>query len=113
MIALAIARALRTLRRAPSFVAITTVTLGVAMGISVSVFALVDALTHPRIAYREPERLFGVRADGFRVPGAPSMLDLYEAVSKAKTIESAAVGAITFEGSIEANGEFENGFTTR
>src|ERR1019366_1178095 len=107
MIALAIARALRTLRRAPSFVAVTTVTLGVAMGISVSVFALVDGLTHPRIPYREPERLFRVRADGFNVRGAPSSLDRYEAIIKAKTIESAAVGAYTFGDVVEANGEFD------
>jgi predicted permease len=108
MIALAVVRALRTLRRTPSFVAITTVTLGVAMGISVSVFALVDGLTHPRISYREPERLFSVRADGFNVRGAPSSLDRYEAIIRAKAIESAAVGATSFGDVVEANGEFDD-----
>lgn len=62
--AAAIPHTSRSLRRAPGFVAIATLSLGVALGMSTSVFALIDAMTHPVSPYRDVDRLFEVRVFG-------------------------------------------------
>ena len=54
----------RSLRRAPGFVAIATLSLGAALGMSTSVFALIDAMTHPVSPYTRGEQLFEVRVFG-------------------------------------------------
>jgi putative ABC transport system permease protein len=54
----------RSLRRAPGFVAIATLSLGAALGMSTSVFALIDAMTHPVSPYTHDEQLFEVRVFG-------------------------------------------------
>jgi predicted permease len=50
-------RVLRSLRRSPGFVTIATVSMGVALGISTSIFALMDAMTHPEPPFRDVEQL--------------------------------------------------------
>jgi putative ABC transport system permease protein len=45
-------RVLRSLRRSPGFVAIATLSMGVALGISTSIFAVMDAMTHPEPPFR-------------------------------------------------------------
>src|ERR1035437_8593396 len=59
-----LAHASRSLRRAPGFVAIATLSLGMALGLSTSVFALIDTMTHPRSAYRHVEELFELHLFG-------------------------------------------------
>jgi predicted permease len=51
----------RSLRRAPGFVAIATLSLGAALGLSTSVFALIDSMRHPEAPYGHVEQLFSVR----------------------------------------------------
>lgn len=53
-------RVVRSLRRSPGFVAIATISMGVALGISTSVFAVMDAMTHPTPPFRDVEQLFRV-----------------------------------------------------
>src|SRR5205085_84348 len=52
--------ALRSLARSPGFVAIAVVALGVGLGLSTMMFAVMDTLRHPYSAYRDPESLFTV-----------------------------------------------------
>ncbi len=52
-----IARTLRSLRRSPGFVAIATLSLGTALGLSTAVFALMDAMTHPEAPYGHVDQL--------------------------------------------------------
>lgn len=52
--------ALRSLRRSPGFVAVAVVCLGVGLGISTTVFAMLDAVVRPYLPYRDPGRLFTV-----------------------------------------------------
>ncbi|HLA89755.1 MAG TPA: ABC transporter permease [Gemmatimonadaceae bacterium] len=54
----AVSRSLRSLRRAPGFVAIATLSLGAALGLSTAVFALIDAMTHPRSPLRDVGQLY-------------------------------------------------------
>ncbi len=51
-------KASRSLRRAPGFVAIATLSLGAALGLSTSVFALIDAMRHPASPYRDVDKLY-------------------------------------------------------
>ncbi len=65
-----IARTSRSLRRAPGFVAIATLSLGAALGLSTSVFALIDAMRHPESpSLARADQLFDV---GFYRMGAIS-----------------------------------------
>ena len=69
----------RSLRRAPGFVAIATLSLGAALGLSTSVFALIDAMTHPASPYDHVEQLFEVRVFG-NAKISPSARDIREAL---------------------------------
>ena len=52
--------ATRSLRRAPGFVAIATLSLGTALGLSTSVFALIDAMRNPRSPFSDIEHFYSV-----------------------------------------------------
>jgi predicted permease len=56
--AAAIPRSSRSLRRAPGFVAIATVSLGAALGLSTSVFALIDSMRHPESPFAKVDQLY-------------------------------------------------------
>jgi putative ABC transport system permease protein len=53
-------RVVRSLRRSPGFVAIATLSMGIALGISTTIFALMDAMTHPEPPFRDVEQLVRV-----------------------------------------------------
>jgi predicted permease len=55
-----LARVLRSLRRSPGFVAIATLSMGIALGLSTSVFAVMDAMTHPDPPFRDVGQLYNV-----------------------------------------------------
>ena len=78
--AAAIPQTSRSLRRAPGFVAIATLSLGAALGMSTSVFALIDAMTHPVSPYSHVEQLFNVRVFG-NAKISPSAKDVQDALA--------------------------------
>ena len=49
--------AARALAKAPLFAAVAVLSLGLALALNTSVFALADAVAHPAIPYPEPERI--------------------------------------------------------
>jgi predicted permease len=57
-----LARASRSLRRSPQFVAIATLSLGAALGLSTGVFALIDSVRHPRSPIRDVGQVYELRA---------------------------------------------------
>ncbi len=69
----------RSLRRSPGFVAIATLSLGAALGMSTSVFALIDGMTHPVTPYAHDEQLFEVRVFG-TAKVMPSTKDVSDAL---------------------------------
>ncbi len=79
----------RSLRRAPGFVAIATLSLGAALGMSTSVFALIDAMTHPVSPYRDVDQLFEVNVFG-SAKISPSAADMREALAGIAGIEKLA-----------------------
>ena len=53
--------ALRSLGRSPGFVAVAVLSLGLGLGLVTTMFAILDATTHPWVPYRDPDRLYVVR----------------------------------------------------
>ena len=53
--------ALRSLRKSPGFVAAAVLSLGLGLGLVSTMFAILDATTHPWVPYRDADRLFTVR----------------------------------------------------
>ena len=56
--------AVRALRRSPLFAGIAVLSLGFALALNTTLFALVDAVLHPHVPYAAPERLVTVRFRG-------------------------------------------------
>jgi len=52
--------ALRSLRKSPGFVAVAVLSLGLGLGLVTTMFALLDAVAHPYVPYRDPDRLYQV-----------------------------------------------------
>ncbi len=52
--------ALRSLGRNPVFTTVAVLSLALALALCTTMFALVDGVTHPRVLYAQPDRLFGV-----------------------------------------------------
>jgi predicted permease len=89
-------RTSRTLRRSPGFVAIATLSLGVALGLSTSVFALIDAMTHPNSPYRDVDQLFEVHVFG-SAKIRPSSKELIEGLRTIKGIEGVSSVGMAFD----------------
>jgi predicted permease len=52
--------ALRTLKRSPGFMIVAVLSLGVSLGLASTTFAILDAVVHPHVPYRDAGRLFDV-----------------------------------------------------
>ncbi|HVO34586.1 MAG TPA: ABC transporter permease [Gemmatimonadales bacterium] len=52
--------ALRSLKKSPGFVAVAVLSLGLGLGLVTTMFALLDAVTHPYVAYRDPDHLYSI-----------------------------------------------------
>ena len=71
--------AFRSLVKTPVFVVVAVAALGVGLGLSTTMFGVLDAVLHPYVAYREPDRLFSVIAwFGRRMP--MTTVDVYRVV---------------------------------
>lgn len=52
--------AIRSLLRRPAFLAAATLSLGLALGLNTTTFAIVDAVLHPHVPFHDPDRLYWV-----------------------------------------------------
>lgn len=88
----------RSLRRSPGFVAIATLSLGAALGLSTSVFALIDSMRHPRSPYANVDQLYVVQL-GFQYRNAtgPRRGDVEEALAGLRGVTEHASGRYAFE----------------
>src|ERR1035437_1177292 len=94
-----VARTNRSLRRAPGFVAIAALSLGAALGLSTSVFALIDSMTHPNSPFRHVEQLYSVMIYG-KVKVPPSAREIRDdllALPGVESLASATSGGIDVE----------------
>ncbi len=65
--------ALRSLRRSPAFVAIAVLSLGLAIGLNTTTFAMLDAITNPYLPFSKPAELATVKIDWAKVRGHPGL----------------------------------------
>lgn len=84
-----VARTLRSLRRSPGFAAIATVSFGAALGLSTTMFALVDAIHFPVAAFRDPDRLFAVGMS-LRLGRGPTPDEFTQALAAIPDVERVA-----------------------
>lgn len=67
----------RVLRRSPAFASISVLSLGVALGLVSTTFAILDAVAHPYVPYRDPDHLYRVSMLGDGASGAVTWYDKY------------------------------------
>ncbi len=67
----------RSLRKSPGFVSIAVLALGVGLGLSTTMFAVLDTVLHPAVAYMEPDRLLGISTRLPRHSGGMTSADVY------------------------------------
>src|ERR1039458_201789 len=80
-------RAALSLRRAPAFVAIAVSSLGIALGISTTVLAHIDSLTHPYVPVRDAERLYHVWVAGDGAISNPTGSDIRDMLQQMSSFE--------------------------
>ena len=102
--------ALRSLRRSPAFVAIAVISLGLAIGLNTTTFALIDAVEHPYVAYDRPAELFKVVPYGWGRDRAYLGHQMYVAMRDRTDLFATMVPySWTWSGVVEANGHLIQG----
>ncbi|HEX6809596.1 MAG TPA: ABC transporter permease [Gemmatimonadaceae bacterium] len=96
---------IRLVRRSPGFFALAAGTLGLALALATTMFAVLDAAQHPFVPYPEPERGFTVMLHGGPRSAMPPNLRAteYDALRSARTFSVAAVG-VQFNTTADAGG---------
>src|SRR5690349_22205566 len=84
---------IRLVRRSPGFFALAAGTLGLALALATTTFALLDAMRHPFVPYPEPDRAFTVWLHaGASWPQQDILAQEFESLRSARTMSVAAVG---------------------
>ena len=100
-----LARASRSLRRSPGFVAIAAFSLGAALGLSTAVFGFIDAMRHPESPIRNVEEVFSVSVWSLsRIRPTQAEIEHHVAMLPGIAALSSARGA---RGTVEVNGLIE------
>ncbi len=87
-----LALSLRSFRRAPGFVAVATLSLGAALGLSAAVFALMDTMTHPSSPYHDVDQLYRIGIAG-RTKLRPSRREIEESMGMLRGVARLATSA--------------------
>jgi MacB-like protein len=105
-------RALRSLRRSPAVSAVVVLSIGSALGLSTSLLAVIDSITHPVVPFSEANRLYTIFPNANR-PG-PTALEQLETLRALDGIESASASYPTIY-RVKVNNRFvqDVGFTSR
>jgi putative ABC transport system permease protein len=76
--------AARSIRRRPAFFAVSTVTLGIALGFATTILGVVDTVRHPPVPFDDPDRTFWVRwwGGGDRVHPGVSQDEMFAALKQ-------------------------------
>jgi predicted permease len=88
--------AARSMRRNPGFFVIAVSSLAVALGLSTSVFAHIDSLTHPNVPVRDVDRLYRMYIYGAGAVSQPTGDEIAQFVSQIPSFEGVAMGADSY-----------------
>lgn len=92
--------AIRSLRRAPAFIALATLSLGTGLGLSTAVFALMDAVTHPTPPYRDVDQLYDVIVRG-RAKAQPPAEEVVAGIRGIPGVKEAVTYNVRFQSHLE------------
>jgi putative ABC transport system permease protein len=98
------AHAVRSLRRAPGFVALATLSIGVGIGLSTSVYAMIDRLMHPLTPYPNVDELYRIQGYGFSQRTGPTAGQLLDLLPRGGAFAAATVQAFSRTDLADANG---------
>lgn len=99
--------ALRSLRRSPGFVAIAVLSLGLAVGLNTTTFAMLDALRNPYVPYRQPDALIDVIGANVARDRTVVARDMYLAMRDRHDLYAEATPILWQMPVIEADGKLE------
>jgi putative ABC transport system permease protein len=85
--------AVRSMRRNPGFFLIAVSSLAIALGLSTTVLAHIDSLTHPYVPVRDVDRLYSVWIPGEGAVSQPTGDEIAQLVSAVPSFEGVAMGA--------------------
>lgn len=91
----ALPRAARSVRSGPSFFLVASLSLAVALGLSTTVFAYIDALTHPTVPVRDVESLYRVAIVGNGSVNQPSGDEVARLIGAIPSFDGVAIGSDT------------------
>ena len=86
----------RLVRRSPGFFALAAGTLGLALALATTMFAMLDALRNPFVPYPEPERAFTISLDAGRPTPDHIVEQNFAALRSLRTMSVAAVGFLPY-----------------
>ncbi|HEX6815506.1 MAG TPA: FtsX-like permease family protein [Gemmatimonadaceae bacterium] len=87
---------IRLVRRSPGFFALAAGTLGLALALATTMFAVLDALRHPFVPYPEPDRAFTVYLQTGRPAPEHIVEQNFAALRSLRTMSVAAVGFLPY-----------------
>ena len=82
--------ALRSLSKSPGFVLVATLCLGLALALNTTTFAILDAMLHPSLPVKDPDRLFYVTMWGRQAGGGAPQWERYEVLRAGRFYEDIA-----------------------
>ena len=95
--------AARSLAKSPLFVGVAVVSLGLALALNTTMFALVDAVLHPVIPYPEPERVVTASFFGGDRNRFPSFAERYRAVRDGMHTYDAIASYVMMSGTVQTS----------
>src|SRR5947207_1406130 len=95
----------RSLSKSPGFVTIAVIALGVGLGLSTTMFAVLDAVLHPYVAFRNPDQLYTIYARIPRRSGGLTAADMYRYVRDNARSFAAVAPAGWSNGTITTSGD--------
>lgn len=87
---------IRLVRRSPGFFALAAGTLGLALALATTMFAVLDAMRHPFVPYPEPDRAFNVYLQTGRPAPEHIVEQNFAALRSVRTMSVAAVGFLPY-----------------
>ena len=87
--------ALRSLRRSPGFVAIAVISLGLAVGLNTTTFAMLDAIRHPYVPYKNPSELYQIGVVSWGRDPLVSVREMYSALTARHDLYTDLVPTVT------------------
>lgn len=101
---LSFVHALRSLRRAPGFVALATLSIGVGIGLSTSVYAMIDRLMHPLTPYPKVDELYTIQGYGYSWRVGPTGGQLFDLWPRGGVFTDVTMEAFGRDDLADANG---------